>query len=82
MNDLTLKLLRTRVRLPPGPPFKVMNDYLVWYLLEGDSEDRVRGMARNWKRAETMAEQLFYQLKFFDKKDVIQTGVKLSLIHI
>ena len=21
VNDLTLKLLRTRVRLPPGPPF-------------------------------------------------------------
>ena len=28
MNDLTLKLLRTRVRLPPGPPFS--------YILETD----------------------------------------------
>ena len=23
VNDLTLKLLRTRVRLPPGPPFLI-----------------------------------------------------------
>ena len=28
VNDLTLKLLRTRVRLPPGPPlFGDMNDF-------------------------------------------------------
>ncbi len=53
-----------------------MNDYLVWYLLEGDHEDRIRGVARNYLLAETMAEKLFYQLKFFDKKEVIQTGVK------
>ena len=52
-----------------------MHDYLVWYLLEGDTEDRVRGMARNWPRAESMAEKLYFYLKL-DKKKVVQTGVK------
>ena len=53
-----------------------MNDYLVWYRLKSDREDRIRGAARNWMRAETMAEKLYFQLKHFDKKNVVQTGVK------
>ena len=75
MNDLNFEIFWTRVRLPPSPPFKKMHDYLIWYRLEGDSEDIIRGMARNWPRAERMAEQLFFLLKI-DKKNVIQTGVK------
>lgn len=53
-----------------------MHDYLVWYLLAGDSEDRVRVMARNWQRAEKMAENLFFQLDKIDKVNVAKTGVK------
>ena len=53
-----------------------MNDYLVWYRLKSDREDRIRGMARNWPRAEKMAEKLYFQLKYINKKNVIQTGVK------
>ena len=53
-----------------------MHDYLVWYLLEGDKEDRVRGMARNWKRAERMAENLWFILEKVDKVNVVQVGVK------
>jgi len=52
-----------------------MRDYLVWYRLRNDDEDRIRGMARNWPRAEAMAEKLFFMLEI-DKKDVVQTGVK------
>lgn len=53
-----------------------MKDYLIWYQLENDSEDRVRGMSRNWENAEVMAERLYYQLKIFDKIAVVCTGVK------
>ena len=54
----------------------MMNDYLVWYRLKSDREDRIRGMARNWARAEKMAEKLYFQLIYIDKKNVAQIGVK------
>jgi hypothetical protein len=54
---------------------KKMKDYLIWYRLKSDREDRIRGMARNWPRAEKMAEKLYFSLRI-DKKSVIQTGVK------
>ena len=40
-----------------------MKNYLVWYRLKGDLEDRIRGCARNWHRAEQMAETLELHLK-------------------
>jgi len=55
--------------------YKKMKDYLIWYRLKSDREDRVRGMARNWPRAEKMAEKLYFSLKI-NKKNVMQTGVK------
>lgn len=37
--------------------------YLVWYKLEGDTEDRIRGAALNWERAEKMALDLEFYLQ-------------------
>ena len=46
MNDLTLKLLRTRVRLPPGPPFGEIMAFVFTFLLiavlESASADDVK----------------------------------------
>ena len=39
-----------------------MKEYLVWYRLPGDTIDRIRGTARNWQRAERMAENLHLRL--------------------
>ena len=49
--------------------------YLVWYRLEGDSEDRIRGAALNWERAETMALNLEFYLNTQGAKD-FRFGVK------
>mgnify|MGYP003127856542 FL=1 len=32
--------------------------YLVWYRLEKEKEDRIRGVAQNWQKAERMAKNL------------------------
>ena len=37
--------------------------YLVWYKLDGDTEDRIRGGALNWERAEKMALHLEFYLQ-------------------
>ena len=52
-----------------------MNCYLVWYRIEGETEDRVRGVARNWNRAEKMAKTLHLHLKAQGAL-VVATGVK------
>jgi hypothetical protein len=52
-----------------------MKDYLVWYRLAGSKEDIIRGVARNCKRAEQMAEALDLYLKS-KNIPVIATGVK------
>lgn len=49
--------------------------YLVWYRLEGDTEDRIRGAALNWERAETMASNLEFYLSTQGVKD-FRFGVK------
>ena len=56
-----------------------MKIYLVWYRLEGEFFDRVRGVAKNWVRAERMAETLDLHLRAA-KLPVVETGVK-SGIH-
>ena len=77
MNDLKYDLFWTRVRFPPPPPKGfMMNCYLVWYRLNGDTVDRVRGVARNYKRAEYMAENLKMLLKAELKLKDIKVGVK------
>ncbi len=53
-----------------------MNCYLVWYRLNGDTVDRVRGVARNYKRAEYMAENLKLILKAKLKLRDVTVGVK------
>jgi hypothetical protein len=56
-----------------------MKDYLIWYRLHGDTIDRIRGTARNWHRAEKMAENL--HLNLISKNiDVETVGVK-SGVH-
>jgi len=52
-----------------------MKEYLIWYRLPGDTIDRVRGTARNWQRAERMAENLHLRLTSNDI-DVEAVGVK------
>lgn len=39
-----------------------MKIYLVWYRLQGEKEDKIRGAARNWETAEKMAENLEFYL--------------------
>ena len=41
--------------------------YLVWYRLQNDTEDRIRGAALNWHRAEKMAENLELMLNIANK---------------
>ena len=52
-----------------------MKEYLIWYRLPGDTIDRIRGTARNWQRAERMAETLHLYLTS-DNIDVEAVGVK------
>jgi len=40
-----------------------MKNYLVWYRLKNDEEDRIRGTARNYRRAEQMARSLELYLR-------------------
>ena len=40
-----------------------MKNYMIWYRLVNDTEDRIRGTARNWQRAERMAETLDLHLR-------------------
>jgi len=56
---------------------KVKN-YLVWYRLKNEDEDRVRGTARNWQRAEQMAKSLELHLRAHNKP-VVSVGVKSGL---
>ena len=49
--------------------------YLVWYKLKEDKEDRIRGAALTWQRAERMAENLEMHLKSIKIKD-FEFGVK------
>jgi hypothetical protein len=56
-----------------------MKEYLIWYRLHGDTVDRIRGTARNWHRAEKMAETLHLTL-ISKNVDVEAVGVK-SGIH-
>jgi len=49
--------------------------YLVWYRLDEDSEDRIRGAAINWERAEKMALNLEFHLNAIGIKD-FKFGVK------
>lgn len=49
--------------------------YLVWFRLQDDNEDRVRGAALNWERAERMAHNLELALKVSGKQD-FTFGVK------
>ena len=56
-----------------------MKCYLVWYKLEGIHNDFVRGVARNYERAEQMAESLYLHLTA-SGKNVEAVGVK-SGIH-
>ena len=48
--------------------------YLVWCRSEGDTEDRIRGAALNWERAERMARTLQFHLKD------VEVGVK-TFVH-
>jgi len=52
-----------------------MNAYMVWYRLESEDFDRVRGIALNWKSAEQMADNLDLLLRSLKIK-VVATGVK------
>lgn len=54
----------------------MINCYMVWYRLDGDDFDRIRGMALNYNRAERMAENLDLELRVVKKLPVIATGVK------
>jgi hypothetical protein len=56
-----------------------MKNYLVWYRMKGESEDIIRGTARNYTRAETMAKNLAFHLKS-SKIEAESVGVK-SGIH-
>jgi len=53
-----------------------MDCYLVWYRMPDEDVDRIRGVARNYKRAEYMAENLRLILRVELKKDGIKVGVK------
>jgi len=52
--------------------------YLVWYRYKEDTEDRIRGAALNWKRAERMALNLEFHLQIKERKEV-EVGVKTYL---
>lgn len=56
-----------------------MKCYLVWYRLQGDPHDYIRGVARNYERAERMAESLYLHLQS-SGQIVESVGVK-SGIH-
>ena len=56
-----------------------MKSYLVWYRIKGEDEDRVRGTANNWERAEKMAKNLEFHMKI-EKIELEAVGVK-SGIH-
>jgi hypothetical protein len=51
-----------------------MKDYIVWYKESESSPDIVRGMARNYKRAEDMAHYLYLD-RASRKIPVFSTGV-------
>ena len=52
--------------------------YLVWYRYKGDTEDRIRGVALNWERAERMALTLDFYLQL-EKRGEVEVGVKTYL---
>ena len=56
-----------------------MKTYLVWFRIKGETEDRVRGTARNWERAEKMAENLELHLRS-ESFELEAVGVK-SGVH-
>jgi len=53
--------------------------YLVWYRYEEDTEDRIRGAALNWEKAERMALNLEFYLQL-EKRGEVEVGVK-SYLH-
>jgi len=53
--------------------------YLVWYRYEEDTEDRIRGAALNWEKAERMALNLEFYLQL-EKRGEVEIGVK-SYLH-
>ena len=57
-----------------------MKTYLVWYRLDGDKEDRIRGAAHNWSQAEKMADNLAFYLSLVDIK--FDYGVKSYEINV
>ena len=57
-----------------------MKTYLVWYRLDGDKEDRIRGAAHNWSQAEKMADNLAFYLSLVDVK--FDYGVKSYEINV
>jgi hypothetical protein len=52
--------------------------YMVWYRYKGDREDRIRGAALNWQRAERMALNLEFHLQVKEQEEV-EVGVKTYL---
>ncbi len=59
VNDLTLKLLRTRVRLPPSPPFwKHMTAFVFTFLLVATLEivSKNRNSEKDQRKEETQEE--------------------------
>ena len=61
-----------------------MKNYLIWYRLEGDDEDRVRGTARNYERAERMAKNLELHLLSIGLNPVavgVKSGFHGELYH-
>jgi len=56
-----------------------MKIYLVWIRYPDDTEDRIRGAALNWERAERMALNLEMHLKSQDRDD-FELGIK-SYMH-
>ena len=52
--------------------------YLVWFRYKGDTEDRIRGVALNWERAECMALSLEFYLQL-EKRGEVEVGVKTYL---
>jgi len=53
--------------------------YLVWFRYEKDKEDRIRGAALNWERAELMALNLELHLQSEGQR-VFEVGVK-TFVH-
>jgi hypothetical protein len=52
--------------------------YLVWCRYKGDTEDRIRGVALNYERAERMALNLEFHLQL-EKCGEVTVGVKTYL---